>query len=122
MPELGSDPQSWVLVAGSIGAALALPAVASWRLTPAVLREHFLLSKPGRVVATSVLLLLVLGVTGTLVALAAIVHPFLWATEALVLSELAVVLVYLVRYRAAARAFSERIGEPDRHRRESDER
>lgn len=114
MPPFASDQQSWILVAVSIGAALALPAAAWRRLTPDVLREHHVLYGPGRVVATMALLLVVHGIAGAVLALAAIHHPFVWATAALILSGIAVILIYLVRYRAAARAFArEVLGRPD---------
>ncbi len=114
MPPFAADQQSWILVAVSIGAALALPAAAWRRLTPDVLREHYVLYTPGRVAAAMALLLVAHGVAGAVVALAALHHSSLWATAALILSGLAVILIYLVRYRAAARAFArEVLGEPD---------
>jgi hypothetical protein len=103
-----AQPDPFVVIAGvvlNVALALVLPWIALRRMTPGSLREHFVLSKRGRVVAATVVLLALLALVGAVVALAAIHHPFLWATEALILSSIGVVVIYLVRFRAAARAY-----------------
>ncbi|MET4100221.1 hypothetical protein ABIB37_002458 [Agrococcus sp. UYP10] len=98
-------PGSVALVVLSVVVAVALPVVASRQMTPALLREHYLLSKPGSILVLAWLLLGALTVLTLAAALAATVYPVFWATTALSVSMVAVVLLYLVRYRAAVRAY-----------------
>ncbi|MGY3128881.1 hypothetical protein ACVWW9_002410 [Agrococcus sp. UYP33] len=93
------------LVVLSLVVAVALPVVASKQMTPALLREHYVLSKPGRIIVLAWLLLGVLSVNTAAAALAATIYPVSWATTALSVSMVAVVILYIVRYRAAVRAY-----------------
>lgn len=114
MRELAGDLGLWPVVAVCLVVAVAIPVSAARQLTPELLREAYVLSKPGRVVATAVVLLVALTATGAATALLAIVVPAFWAVEATIVSGIGVVVLYLVRYRAAARAYDGGgLGEPD---------
>lgn len=95
--------------------AVAIPVSTARQLTPELLREASVVSKPGRVAAMAVVLLVTLTATGAATALLAIVVPAFCAVEATITSGIGVVILYLVRYRAAVRASDGGgLGKPDR--------
>lgn len=114
MRELADDLGLWPVVAVCLVVAIAIPASAARQLTPGLLREAYVITKPGRVIAIAVVLLVLLAAVGAGVALLAIAVPAFWAVEATMVSGIGVVVLYLVRYRAAARAYDGGgLGEPD---------
>ena len=105
MPEAGWDVLDWAPVVASVALALALPCIAARRLTPAMLREAYVLSRPGVVIAMLVAALVLLGTQALLFGLLALAHPFLWSTTALMVSGIVVVAMCWSRYRSAARTY-----------------
>jgi hypothetical protein len=105
MPETGLDVSTWALVVASVALALALPFVAARRFTPALLREAYVLSRPGVVITMLVVALVLLSTQALLFGLLALAHPFLWSTTASMVSGIVVVAMYWSRYRSAARTY-----------------
>jgi peptidoglycan/LPS O-acetylase OafA/YrhL len=92
---------TWGVTVLSCGLALAMP-IFMWRRLrrPETLREAWIYSRPGAVVACCVAGTALLAVAGVFMGILAITSPFLWATVALIAGALVAVVWFLVRYLA----------------------
>ncbi|GAA3660717.1 hypothetical protein [Microbacterium marinilacus] len=95
--EWGAEIWGAVVLSGVL--ALGFPFLVWWKLArPELLEERYLYARPGSTTVGCTAIIVVLAVTGAGAALGAVVHPFLWASVALVLSGIAATALYLVLY------------------------
>jgi hypothetical protein len=88
----------WVPVVFSLLLAVALPVIVSWRLSAELMREKWLYSRRGSVVTTCIVIAVSLVFFGGFMGVAAVAHPFLWSTVAMIAGALVAVFIVLVRY------------------------
>jgi uncharacterized protein (DUF983 family) len=88
----------------SLIVALALPFVLLLKTARfSVLQERYFRSRPGWIAAGCVLAMVTYAVIGIVVAAAATVYPFLWATLAIIVSAFVTTAIYLALYVRTAR-------------------
>ncbi|TQJ32495.1 hypothetical protein [Microbacterium sp. SLBN-146] len=90
---------AWAVVVLSLVLSVAFPAIVHWRLSrPDTLREMWISSRRGSVVAGCILGAVVLAVSGGVMSVLAVAYPFLWGTVALIAGALVAVLIVFIRY------------------------
>jgi hypothetical protein len=95
----------------SVIIALALPLVLLPRMARfSVLRERYLQSRRGWIIVGCVLVMVADIVIGVVVAAAAAVYPFLWATTALLVSAFITTAIYMALYIRAAHSLRRQSG------------